>query len=92
MEHLLRSTEYVAQYNRVSTGLHSSRLRLYADVFLGLFIKLPPREEQVKIKEVVTERIKATNKVILSIEKEISSLEELKRVLISNAVTGKIKI
>lgn len=92
LEHLLRSTEYVAQYNRVSTGLHSSRLRLYADVFLGLFIKFPPREEQEKIKEVVTKRIQETNRTINSIEKEIRSLEEIKTILISNAVTGKIKI
>lgn len=92
LEHLLRSTEYVAQYNRISTGLHSSRLRLYANVFLSLFIKYPPREEQEKIKEAVTNNLQDADKVILSIEKEISSLEEMKIILISNAVTGKIKI
>ena len=35
---LLRSTAYVAEYNRRSTGLHSSRLRLYSHMFFGMEI------------------------------------------------------
>lgn len=92
LEHLLRSTEYVAEYNRRSTGLHSSRLRLYADMFLNMEITLPPKEEQDKIEIVTNERVADIDKAINAIEREIISLEELRSIIIWQAVTGKIKV
>ncbi|MCW5319591.1 restriction endonuclease subunit S [Nostoc sp. KVJ3] len=92
LEHLLRSTEYVAEYNRRSTGLHSSRLRLYADMFLSMEITLPPKEEQDKIEIVTNERVADIDKAINAIEREIISLEELRSIIILQAVTGKIKV
>ncbi len=92
LEHLLRSKEYVSQYNRLSTGLRSSRLRLYADTFLKQPILLPPKDEQDQIESEVKEKTKKTNKAINSIEKQIDKLTELKQILIAEAVTGKIKI
>lgn len=92
LEHLLRSTEYVAEYNRRSTGLHSSRLRLYADMFLNMEITLPPKQEQDKIEIVTNERVADIDKAINAIEREIISLEELRSIIILQAVTGKIKV
>ncbi|WP_414545297.1 hypothetical protein [Nostoc sp. CCY0012] len=92
LEHLLRSTEYVAEYNRRSTGLHSSRLRLYAHMFLSMEITLPPKEEQDKIEIVTNDRVADIDKAINAIEREIISLEELRSIIISQAVTGKIKV
>mgnify|MGYP006287672937 CR=1 FL=1 len=92
LEHLLRSKEYVSQYNRLSTGLRSSRLRLYADTFLKQPILLPSKQEQDQIKSEVKEKTKETDKAINSIEKQIEKLTELKQILIAEAVTGKIKI
>ena len=92
LENLLRSTEYVAQYNRISTGLHSSRLRLYAHMFLDLGILLPPKEEQDKITEMTLERTREIDKAIISIQSEIITLGELRSILISKSVTGKIKV
>ncbi|WP_008313111.1 restriction endonuclease subunit S [Leptolyngbya sp. PCC 6406] len=92
LEHLLRSTEYVAQYNRISTGLHSSRLRLYAHMFLGMEILLPPKKEQDRITSVTLERTRQIDEAINSIESEITTLGDLRSILISKAVTGKIKV
>ena len=92
LEHLLRSIEYVAQYNRISTGLHSSRLRLYAHMFLDMEIVIPSKEEQDKIEAVTRERTGDIDKAIDAVEREIVTLEELRSVLISQAVTGKIKV
>jgi type I restriction enzyme S subunit len=92
LEHLLRSAEYVAQYNRISTGLHSSRLRLYAHMFLDMEIAMPLKEEQDKIEAVTTQRTDDIDKAINAVEREIGTLEELRSVLISQAVTGKIKV
>jgi type I restriction enzyme S subunit len=92
LEHLLRSIEYVAQYNRISTGLHSSRLRLYPHMFLSMEILLPPKDEQDQIEAITIDRIREIDAAIDSIDRETSVLEELRSVLISQAVTGKVKV
>ena len=92
LESLLRSIEYVAQYNRISTGLHSSRLRLYAHMFLSMEILFPPKEEQDQIEAITIDRIREIDAAIDAIDREIKTLEELRSVLISEAVTGKIKV
>lgn len=45
-DYLYRSTPYVMEMTRPSTGIWSSRLRLYPDVFLRMAVALPPPEEQ----------------------------------------------
>lgn len=92
LEHLLRSPEYVAEYNRRSTGLRSSRLRLYSDVFLDMAISLPPKEEQNEIEAVIVERTGNIDRTAHTVEREISALNELRSIIISQAVTGKIKV
>jgi type I restriction enzyme, S subunit len=92
LEHLLRSIEYIAQYNRISTGLHSSRLRLYADMFLNMEILLPPKDEQDQIEAIATDQTKEIDTAIKAIEREIEVIKELRSILISQAVTGKINV
>ena len=92
LEHLLRSTEYVAQYNRISTGLHSSRLRLYAHMFLNMEILLPPKDEQDQIVSITLERAKSIDETMKSIESEMATLGEFRSILISKTITGKIKV
>ncbi|MDQ8198191.1 restriction endonuclease subunit S [Pelagicoccus enzymogenes] len=92
LENLLRSPQYVAQYNRISTGLHSSRLRLYPDMFLGMEISIPPKEEQDEIESSTRLRCETMDLAMEAANREIQAMKELKQVLISKAVTGKIKI
>ncbi|PSB32848.1 restriction endonuclease subunit S [Chlorogloea sp. CCALA 695] len=92
LEHLLRSTEYVAEYNRRSTGLHSSRLRLYAHMFLSLEIAFPSKEEQDRIEAITIDRTVEIDTVINTVKREIKALEEFCSIIISQAVTGKIKV
>ena len=92
LEHLLRSVEYVAEYNRRSTGLRSSRLRLYADMFLAMKLSIPSKEEQDHIESITTKRTNEIDKTVDAVEREINALNELKSIMISQAVTGKIKV
>jgi type I restriction enzyme S subunit len=92
LEYILKDVDYVAQYNRVSTGLHTSRLRFYSNMFFSMKIGFPPKAEQDQI-------IIHLNKVNLKIfktinytEAEIVKLKEYKAILINSAVTGKIKV
>ncbi|MEN8951815.1 restriction endonuclease subunit S [Planktotalea arctica] len=92
LEHLLRSWGYVQEYNRVSTGLHSSRLRLYAHMFLAMEVGFPAHAEQDEIERETKDRLELFDQSIDATQREISTLNEFKQTLIANAVTGKIKI
>ena len=91
LENLLRSTAYVAEYNRRSTGLHSSRLRLYSNMFFDMEIAVPPREEQDEIERRTKERVDKADAVIGATQLEIEKLVEFRATLIESYVTGKIR-
>ena len=92
LEHLLRSSSYVAEYNRRSTGLHSSRLRLYSDMFFDMEISVPPRQEQDQIERVTMAHVNSAETVISATRREIEKLSEFRMSLIAGVVTGKIKV
>lgn len=92
LEWLLRTTPFIEQYNKISTGLHSSRLRLYPHMFLGLFMALPDLVEQDAIVEQVEREAGKIDKAISLKESQITALREYKTSLINAAVTGKIKV
>lgn len=92
LEWLMRSNSYVEHYNRVSTGLHSSRLRFYSHMFFDMFLGYPAREEQDKIVAFIEEQV---GKIDAAIRAKVDSarlLAEYRATLISSAVTGKIKV
>ena len=49
LDYLLRTRAYVAEYIGRSTGIRSSRLRLYPNQFLDIVLIQPPRPEQDQI-------------------------------------------
>jgi hypothetical protein len=55
-------------------------------------ILLPPKDEQDQIEAITIDRIREIDAAIDSIDRETSVLEELRSVLISQAVTGKMKV
>lgn len=92
LEQLLKDTNYIVHYNQISTGLHSSRLRFYSDMFFNMSIGVPPRSEQDEIVEFakgITSKISSAISLKLQ---EIEKLKEYKATLINSAVTGKIKV
>lgn len=92
LEHLLRSTLYVAEYNKRSTGLHSSRLRLYSHMFFDMELGFPPREEQDEIERETKRQVSQADAVITSVRSEIEKLAELRSSLVASVVTGKIRV
>lgn len=92
LEWLLRTTPFIEQYNKISTGLHSSRLRLYPHMFLGLPMAFPSRDEQDAIVTHVENESGKVDKAISIKKDQIAALKEYKTSLINAAVTGKIKV
>ncbi|RYU65618.1 restriction endonuclease subunit S [Aliivibrio finisterrensis] len=92
LEWLLKTVGYIEHYNKVSTGLHSSRLRFYSRMFFDMEIGFPCRNEQDQIVahvEVQSNKIDQAVKLQLQ---QIEKLKEYKTILINSAVTGKIKV
>ena len=92
LEYLLKSTKYVELYNKVSTGLHSSRLRFYSHKFFSMKIGFPSYEEQTKIVAYLQKSTKKVEHYIEHQKQQIQALKEYRTTLINSAVTGKIKI
>ncbi|MCC5938162.1 MAG: restriction endonuclease subunit S [Lunatimonas sp.] len=92
LEYKLKTGEYIEYYNKVSTGLHSSRLRFYAHMFMNMEITFPDKNEQDKIiTHIETQSVKIDQAIRLQ-EQQIVKLKELKSTLIDGAVTGKIRV
>ncbi|EUC70012.1 restriction endonuclease subunit S [Alcanivorax sp. 97CO-5] len=92
LEFLLKSNYYVEYYNRVSTGLHSSRLRFYGHMLFAMEMSYPSYEEQNEIIAYLGEQTKKIDLAVSSQMEQIEKLKEYKTTLINSAVTGKIKI
>lgn len=68
------------------------RWRLPAEAFNNFYVPLPPLDEQLMIVEYIDKLNIKTDKLKNKIKDQISLLKERRVSLISNAVTGKIKV
>jgi type I restriction enzyme S subunit len=84
---LLRTDAYRAEYNVRSTGVNSSRMRLYPDQLLTIPIICPPSDEQVAITRFLGHLDKRMRRFIRAKQMLIKLLEEQKQAVIHRAVT-----
>ena len=89
---LLRTTAYKNEYGRRSTGIRSSRLRLYPEEFLRIKILCPPVEEQQHIVTFLANESKAQQQSIEFLRREVDLLREYRTRLIADVVTGKLDV
>lgn len=68
------------------------RLTLSFSELKSQMIPVPPPEEQSQIVSYIQEKVSAIDSQISSIEKQIANLNEYKQSLISDVVTGKVKV
>ncbi|TAK67345.1 MAG: restriction endonuclease subunit S [Dehalococcoidia bacterium] len=91
-DHLLRIKPYISEYICRSTGIRSSRLRLYPDKFLGIPLVLPPRDEQQQIVAAITAGTRDANEAIGHANRAVDLLREYRTRLIADVVTGKLDV
>lgn len=89
---LLRTRPYVSEYHRQSTGIRSSRLRLYPDQFLRMKVALPDLAEQHRILQRIGEDTANLSAVWDRARREIELIREYSTRLISDVVTGKLDV
>jgi type I restriction enzyme S subunit len=91
-EYLLSSAVYVAEYTRRSTGIQSSRLRLYPDAFLRMPMVCPPPDEQRAIVAFIRTQTEATDRAVDEIRASLAHAEELRERLIEDVVLGRLDV
>ncbi len=92
LEYKLKTFEYIEYYNRVSTGLHSSRLRFYAHMFMNMEIAFPDKDAQDIIVEYIETQSEKIDTAIALKQQEMEKLKEYKGSLINGVVTGKVRV
>lgn len=87
LDYLLRTRAYVAEYIGRSTGIRSSRLRLYPNQFLDIVLIQPPRPEQDQIVTYLRAQDAHIARFIQAKRDLIKLLTEQKLRIIDHAVT-----
>ena len=91
-EYQYRTSMFIGQMDRCSKGITDFRKRLYWAEFKQLSTIVPPVYEQKEIIEKIRDIAVSIDKVVELTAKEIDQIKELRTILISDAVTGKIKL
>jgi type I restriction enzyme S subunit len=89
---LLRTRPYVSEYICRSTGIRSSRLRLYPEQFLRMKLVCPPTGEQQAILDSVRTESESAERAIVGAQREIDLLREFWIRLIADVITGKLDV
>lgn len=83
--------EYIG--NIVKALIASTAVPMISQMQTGVFnIAIPPIDEQAKIANYIDKRITCIDKALSNTEKQIEKLQELRKIKIYEAVTGKIKV
>jgi len=91
-DYLLRDPCYISEYTCRSTGIRSSRLRLYPDDFLRIPVLCPPPHEQKAIADYLDRKHQEIQLYIQNKQRLIVLLNEDKLAVVSQAVTKGLDI
>ena len=89
---LLRTETYRMNYFARSTGITSSRLRLYPESFLAIPLVCPPRGEQDGIAEHIDKITTSVDDAITRTQHQIDLMNEYRTRLIADVVTGQLDV
>jgi type I restriction enzyme S subunit len=87
---LFQSKDFNIHFESSANGV--TRYGLPLNSITDVYIPIPPQKEQFEICKYINNECQKIDLTILKIEKEIVLLQEYKNVLISESVTGKIKV
>lgn len=87
IHHLLRSSQYIEQYQRFSFGVRCNQWDIRFNDFKLIKGLLPPLDEQKKILDFLDHESACINTLIAKKEQQIDLLKEKRAALISHAVT-----
>lgn len=89
LEHLFKTPQCISEFRKRSTGIAAGLTRLYTDGLFAIECPLPPKEEQQIIVSYLDEKCSQIDHLIGLKQSKIEKLEQYKRSLIYEYVTGK---
>lgn len=92
LHHLLRCQRYIDEYNRLSFGVRNDQWDMRYEDFKYVPVLLPPKEEQKAIADYLDEKTTKIDQIVITINQQIEKLKELRKTLINDVITGRIKV
>jgi type I restriction enzyme, S subunit len=92
LHHLLRCRTYINEYNRLSYGVRNDQWDMRYDDFKYVPVLLPPVFEQKVIADYLDTQTTQIDQIIQTLNTQIGKLKELRKTLINDVVTGKIRV
>lgn len=92
LEYLFKTPQCISEFRKRSTGIAAGLTRLYTDGLFAIECPLPPKEEQQEIVAYLDEKWAQIDRLIAIKQTKIEKLEQYKRSLIYEYVTGKKEV
>lgn len=92
VHYLFRSNPWVEEFYRNGRGIVADLWTTNFQMMKGMYFPVPPLEEQKQIVAYINDKTSKIDKLITNINKEIESIKEYKQRLVSDVVTGQIKV
>lgn len=92
VHHLFRSNPWVEEFYRNGRGIVADLWTTNYQMMKSMYMPIPPIEEQHEIVSFVNKKVAKIEALISKLQKEIELIKEYKQRLISDVVTGQIKV
>ena len=92
LEYLFKTPQYIAEFRKKSSGVGAGLTRLYTDELYSIYCLLPSQDEQEEIISYLNKKIKEIDTLIEKKEQYLSEIENYKKSLIYEYVTGKKEV
>lgn len=88
---LFKSSGFIKYLGRMITGIRDGQTIRYDEIKKTLFI-LPPLKEQTAIAQYLDEKTNKIDQITANLSQQIEALKELRKTLINEVVTGKVRV
>ena len=92
LEYLFKTPQCISEFRKRSTGIAAGLTRLYTDGLFAIECPFPDMDEQVAIVDYLNEKCSHIDQLIAIKQAKIEKLEQYKRSLIYEYVTGKKEV
>ncbi len=92
LEYLFKTPQYIAEFRKRSSGVGAGLTRLYTDELYSICCLLPSQDEQKEIICYLNQKINEIDTLIAKKEQYLSEIENYKKSLIYEYVTGKKEV
>lgn len=92
LHHLFRSYSFIEEFYRVGRGIVDDLWTTRYSVMKSIEFSYPTYDEQKQIADYLDEKTAHIDRIITTINSQINQLKNLRKTLINDVVTGKIKV